>query len=125
MALDQLASGLKWALGLAGKIMFIVPVLVFWTLTLIAVALPDEIMPFLQRLSAEWHARGPGSTLIGNIAGVIGMLAIFSAFLSTPTNSRCYKQAANRLLRQHFNTPADGVVLVLRMAARGAHANGV
>jgi hypothetical protein len=125
VATAQLASFLKWAIAIAAKTMIYVPVMVFWTLALIAVALPDELVPFLQKLSAEWHARPSDGVLLGNIIGVMGVFSVFSAFLTTPARSRCYTQAVNLLIRQHFDTPADGDVWVYRMPARGNHASGI
>jgi hypothetical protein len=125
VAFDQLAYFLKWTITLALKAMTFVPVMVFWTLALTAVSLPDELMPLLQELSAAWQARASGSALVDTFFGVIGMLAICSAFLTTPARAGCYKRSVNRLIRQHFGTPADGCVWVHRMAARGAHASDV
>jgi len=118
VAFHQLASFLKWTITVALKVMTFVPVIVFWMLALIAVALPDELMPFLHVLSAAWQARASGGALVENFVGVISMLAILSALLTTPARSRCYERAVHRLIRQHFNTPADGWVLVHRKAAR-------
>ncbi|MBO1014973.1 hypothetical protein IPU70_15540 [Achromobacter sp. SD115] len=115
MALDHLVSSLKWTIALAVKMLFVFPVVVFWLLALLAMIIPDEAMPFLTNLYVEWNEHAMKSVMLTNIVGMIGMLSVFLAFLSMPARSlSSYKQSTGRLLRLHFNTPADGDVYVSR-----------
>lgn len=115
MALDHLVSCLRWTIALAAKMFFVFPVVVFWLLALLAMIIPDEAMPFLTKLYVEWNEHAMKSVMLTNIVGVIGMLSFFLAFLSMPARAlSSYKQATGRLLRLHFNTPADGDVYVSR-----------
>lgn len=118
VALDQLAASLKWAIALAAKVMLIVPVVIFWGLALITVAYPDEVVPFLHKFWTEWHAHASGSVFRQNFIFGVGVLSIFSAFLTMPAHSRAYKQASDRLLRQYFHIRSDGNVWVHRLPQR-------
>ena len=102
-------------IALAVKMLFVFPVVVFWLLALLAMIIPDEAMPFLTNLYVEWNEHAMKSVMLTNIVGMIGMLSVFLAFLSMPARSlSSYKQSTGRLLRLHFNTPADGDVYVSR-----------
>lgn len=124
VAVEQLMSSLKWAAVLAGKMALVSPVVLFWLLTLLAIAYPDESMPMVQELFVDWQARAWDSASLKNTIGITGMLAFFLAFFSMPARSLSrYELAADRLLRRHLNTPADGDVQVYRLPANTDHAN--
>lgn len=117
VAVEQLVSSLKWAAVLAGKMVLISPLVLFWLLALLVITFPDESMPVVQELLADWQARAWGS-LMQNTVGITGMLAFFLAFFSMPARSLSrYEQAVDRRLRLYFNTPADGDVQALRLPA--------
>jgi len=89
------------------------PLVLFWLLALLSIVFPDESMPMVQELLADWQARAWSSATLKNTVGITGMLAFFLAFFSMPARSPSrYELAADRELRQHFNTPADGDVQV-------------
>jgi len=124
VAVEQLVFSLKWATVLAGKMALISPVVLFWLLTLLAIAFPNESMPMVQELFVDWQARAWNSATLQNTIGITGMLASFLAILSMPARSLSrYELAADRLLRRHLNTPADGDVQVFRLPAHTDHAN--
>jgi len=113
VAAVQILSSLSWATVFAGKIVLISPLVLFWLLALLSIAFPDESMPMVQELFADWQARAWGSATLKNTVGITGMLAFFLAFFSMPARALSrYELAADRLLREHFNTPADGDVQV-------------
>lgn len=124
VAVEQLVSSSKWSAALAVKMLLIWPLVLFWLLALLAMAFPNEAVPMLQELSAEWHARAWGSATLTNIVGITGAISIFLAYLSMPPRVRSrYKQATDVLLRLHFNTAADGDVQVHRLPAYTNHAS--
>lgn len=124
VAVEQLMSSLKWAAVLTGKMALISPVVLFWLLTLLAITFPDESMPMVQELFVDWQARAWDSATLKNTIGITGMLSFFLAFFSMPARSLSrYELAADRLLRRHLNTPADGDVQVYRLPANTDHEN--
>lgn len=113
VAAEQLVYSLKWATVLAGKMVLTSPLVLFWLLALLSIAFPDESMPMVQELLADWQARAWSSAPLKNTVGITGMLAFFLALFSMPARSPSrYELAADRELRQHSNTPADGDVQV-------------
>ncbi|MFJ3465167.1 hypothetical protein [Achromobacter spanius] len=118
VAAEQLSASLKWAAILAGKMVLISPLVLFWLLTVLAIAFPDESMPIVRELFVDWQARAWGSVSLKNTVGITGMLAFFLAFFSMPARSLSrYEQAVDRRLRLYLNTPADGDVQALRLPA--------
>ncbi len=123
VAAEQLVYSLKWATVLAGKMVLISPLVLFWLLALLSIAFPDESMPMVQELLADWQARAWSSATLKNTVGITGMLAFFLAFFTMPARSPSrYELGADRELRQRFNTPADGDVQV-RLSGVTHHAN--
>lgn len=123
VAVEQLAYSLKWATVLAGKMVLLSPLMLFWLLALLFIAFPDESMPIVQELFADWQARAWSSANLKITVGITGMLALFLAFFSSPARSPSrYELATDRELRQRFNTPADGDVQV-RLSVQTHHAN--
>ncbi|OAE61626.1 hypothetical protein A7J71_09900 [Achromobacter insolitus] len=124
VAAEQIQSSLNWATVFAGKVVLISPLVLFWLLALLSIAFPDESMPMVQELFADWQARAWNSATLQNTIGITGMLSFFLAILSMPARSLSrYELAADRLLRRHLNTPADGDVQVFRLPAHTDHAN--
>ncbi|MFJ3465294.1 hypothetical protein [Achromobacter spanius] len=118
VAAEQLLDSMKWAAVLAGKMVFISPLVLFWLLALLIITFPNESMPVVQELFANWQGRAWGSPMLKNTVGTTGMLAFFLAFFSMPARSLSrYEQAVDRRLRLYFNTPADGDVQALRLPA--------
>jgi hypothetical protein len=124
MALDHLLSSFKWTISLAVKMFFVFPVVVFWLLALLALISPDEAIPSLAKLYAEWNEHPMKSVMLTNIVGTIGMLSFLLALLSMPARTlSSYRQTTGRLLRLHFNTPADGDVDVHQLPVYTNDAN--
>ncbi|WP_157657682.1 hypothetical protein [Burkholderia ubonensis] len=121
-ALAQLFNLGRMALAMVDKLVGVVPHVFFWSAAALVLFAPDrftEVIHGFQQADAATTAKAldaiarVGFTLAVLTVGVMAALGCRFGFLNH------YAEDVNRRLRQHCNTPAQGDVMLYRVAADG------
>lgn len=101
----------RWLVGFAGRIAWLVPLLFFWALALVAVTNPHAYLPMVHRLVAHGPAGFVSQIGIAiALAVLIEMIGIAVGLNALPD---AYEPVLHQLVRQHFELAANGPITLL------------
>ncbi|MDN8078423.1 hypothetical protein QZN30_03320 [Burkholderia multivorans] len=114
----QIANVVRMAMLAVDRLIIAVPVVLFWGALALALLSPNTYV-------TAWHELN--GTEISTIVKVLAQVALICSLLALGVLvamghkfgfRNCYAEAVNFKLRQHFKTPAEGDVHLIRVSAK-------
>ncbi|KVP97027.1 hypothetical protein WJ97_14505 [Burkholderia ubonensis] len=119
-ALAQLLNLGRMALVAVDKLVVAVPVVFFWGAVALVLFAPEsytEVIREFQKADAAATAKAIAAFVQVGITVAVMAVGLMAAMGYRFGFRDYYGEAVNRMLRQHFNTPAEGDVHLFRVAA--------